>query len=352
MKHILVVDDNVPNLKAAEKALSGIYKATLLTSGTQALKFLVKNTPDLILLDVNMPGIDGFEILRQLRADKENPPIPVIFLTANYDAESEIKGLELGAVDFIQKPFVAQSMLSRIKTHLDMSDYRKNLESMVAEKAKMVEELQNAVSVSIAELVGCRDGYTGDHIKRTCTYIEILAEKMFEIGMYQDELDKQYISDLLRAAALHDIGKVGIKDEILCKPGRFTDSEFEFMKQHTYLGGETLQKAIDQTITESFLYIARDMALYHHEKWDGSGYLQNLSGINIPLCARIMAIADVYDALTSKRPYKEPFGHDKSQEIIIAGRAVAFDPDIVEAFIQCADQFKNALQKFSSGGEE
>ncbi len=344
MKHVLVVDDNITNLKVAKAALETEYKVTILTSGMQMLKFLEKNAPDLILLDIEMPVLDGFGVVEKLKEDGQFGIAPIIFLTAITSSEIESKALSMGIVDFINKPFVNETLLSRVKLHLEISDYRKNLEVLVEEKTKMVEDLQDAISVSIAELVGCRDGYTGEHINRSCTYLKILAEKMLSKGIYPDELNEKLVSDMLRSAALHDIGKVGIKDEILCKPGRFTDEEFTFMKEHTKLGGKTLQSAIDQTGSVSFLYVARDMAFYHHEKWDGTGYVFGLNGEEIPLCARIMAIADVYDALTSKRPYKEPFPHEKAVQIITEGKGTHFDPLIVDIFLDCADEFERTLQ--------
>ncbi len=351
MKHILVVDDNVTNLKVAKAALDPHYKVTMLTSGAQVLKFLQKNVPDLILLDIEMPILDGFEVVNQLKENGQLQIAPIIFLTALTSPETEARALSMGVVDFINKPFVSETLLSRVKLHLEISDYRKNLEGIVEEKTKMVEELQNAISISIAELVGCRDGYTGEHIKRTCVYIKILVDKMRALGLYAEELNEKFVNDLLRSAALHDIGKVGIKDEILCKPGRFTDEEFQFMKEHSRLGGETLQSAIDQTSLESFLYVARDMAFYHHEKWDGSGYFKGTSGEDIPLCARIMAIADVYDALTSRRPYKEPYSHEKAVEIITEGRGSHFQPCIVDAFLDCAEEFRRCLLNLSMSWE-
>ncbi len=343
MKHILVVDDNVTNLKLVKTTLEPEFKVTMLTSGTQTLKFLEKNVPDLILLDINMPNLDGFGVIEKMKDNGTFAVAPIIFLTALSDPETEARALSAGVMDFITKPFVPQTMLSRIRMHLEINEYRRNLEVLVDEKTKVVEELQDAVSTSIAELVGCRDGYTGEHIKRTCKYIKVLADEMFAEGLYPEELNQKFIGELLRAASLHDIGKVGISDDILCKPGRFTEDEFDFMKKHTQLGGDTLQQAIDQTGIESFLYVARDMAYYHHERWDGKGYLYKLSGADIPLCARIMAIADVYDALTSIRPYKNAFSHEKAKEIITEGRGTSFDPSIVDAFLACSDEFEQCL---------
>lgn len=343
MKHILLVDDSVANLKIANAALEPFYKVSMLTSGAQLLKFLSKNTPDLILLDIEMPVLDGFSVLEKLEASGIKNIAPIIFLTSIINSDLEAKAFSAGVVDFINKPFATMPLLSRVKMHLDISEYRKNLENLVDEKTKTIEELQDVLSLSIAKLVGCRDGYTGEHVMRTHTYLKILLEQMLRDKTYEQQLTPQLCKDMLRGAALHDIGKVGIQDEILCKRGKFSEDEFELMKMHTTLGGQTLQDAISASTVESFLFVARDMAQYHHEKWDGSGYVFQLSGQDIPLCARIMAVVDVYDALTSRRPYKEPFPHEKAVEIILEGSEKAFDPQIVTSFLHCAPLFREDL---------
>lgn len=344
MKHILLVDDSVANLNIANAALEPYYKVTMLTSGAQLLKYLSKNIPDLILLDIEMPQLDGFGVLEKLEENGLKNSAPIIFLTSVINSDLEAKAFSAGVVDFINKPFATMPLLSRVKMHLEISEYRKSLEGLVAQKTRTIEELQDVLSISIAKLVGCRDGYTGEHVMRTHTYLNILLEQMLSDGTYEKELTPQLCKDMLRAAALHDIGKVGIQDEILCKKGQFSENEFELMKMHTTLGGQTLQNAIEACTVESFLYVARDMAQYHHEKWDGSGYVFRLSGENIPLCARIMTVVDVYDALTSKRPYKEPFSHEKSLGIIKEGSGKAFDPRIIESFIRCAAVFEEYLK--------
>lgn len=340
LKHILVIDDNVTNLKFAEKTLKPYYKVSLLISGAQTLKFLAKNKPDLILLDINMPDMDGYETLEKIKESENLADIPVIFLTALSDSESEVKGLELGAVDFIIKPFVPQTVLSRVKLHLEVNEYRQELEKKVHEKTEMIEHLKDIMMLSLAELVECRDETTGGHVKRTAEYVNILTEELVEAGVYSDILTKEYIRDIIRSAPLHDIGKIGISDSTLLKTSSLDQEEFEYMKKHAELGGQALQKMINETEGESFLYIAKDMALYHHEKWDGTGYPEGLKGEEIPISARIMAIADVYDALTTKRPYKEPFSHDAAVELIINGKGIGFDPKIVEVFRQISYKFQ------------
>lgn len=351
MDHILIVDDSVTNLKFAEQTLKPHYKVTLLTSAIQTMKFLLKNTPDLILLDINMPDTNGYEIFSTIKSINRLSKIPIIFLTSLNDAENELKCLKLGAVDFISKPFIPELMLSRIQIHLELSNYRKNLEFLVHKKTETIEKLQNSMVVGLAELVECRDGETGGHVKRTAKYLEILVNAMAEAGIYSDILTDEYIHNIIRSAPLHDIGKIGISDNILLKQGSFDENELEYMKQHTTLGGMALQKVIDATEGENFLYVAKDMALCHHEKWDGTGYPAGLCKYSIPLCARIMAIADVYDALTSERPYKKPFSHEKAVNIISNSSGTHFEPCIVDAFNSVSDSFNNIFQQYNENSE-
>lgn len=340
LRHILVIDDNVTNLKLAENTLKPYYKVSLLISGAQTLKFLANHRPDLILLDINLPDMDAYETLAKIKENKELENIPVIFLTSRTDSEIEAKGFELGAVDFITKPFISQSMLSRVKMHLELSEYRTQLEEKIYEKTQMIENLQDVMMLSLAELVECRDENTGGHVKRTAEYVKILANELVEAGVYSDILTPEYVKDIIKSAPLHDIGKIGINDATLLKMGSLDEDEFEYMKKHVELGAISLQKMINETDKESFLYTARDMAYYHHEKWDGTGYPSGLKGEEIPISARIMAIADVYDALTTKRPYKEPFSHEDTVNIIIEGREKGFDPNIIDVFKEISYKFE------------
>lgn len=341
-KHVLIIDDDVTNLKVAEKILNPYYKVSLLISGIQTLKFLSKNKPDLILLDIDMPDMDGYETLTKIRQNPELCDIPVILLTDLSNSENYVKEIESGNVDFIIKPFIPQIMLSRIKVHLEFCEYKNDLENKVHEKTEMIEHLQDVMMLSLAELVECRDENTGGHVKRTAEYVRILTEEIVEAGLYNDILTEEYIKDIVRSAPLHDVGKIGIDDSTLLKAGALDDEEFEHMKNHAELGGQTIQKMINETNVESFLYIAKDMAHYHHEKWDGSGYPCGLKGEEIPISARIMAIADVYDALTTKRPYKEAFEHDVAVKIITDGKGKMFDPKIVEIFEEIHYKFQSA----------
>lgn len=346
MEHILIVDDSVTNLKFSQQVLKPYYKVTLLTSAIQTMKFLLKNTPDLILLDINMPGINGYEIMSTIKSMDRLNKVPVIFLTSSTDIESELKCLKLGAVDFISKPFVPELMLTRINTHLELARYRKELEYLVLKKTQTIENLQDSIVVGLAELVECRNGETGGHIKRTAKYIEVLVLAMVDAGLYPDIFTEDYIRNIIRSAPLHDIGKIGISDNILLKTEDYNKNERDYMKQHTILGGAALQKVIDASNEENFLFIAKDMALCHHERWDGTGYPYGLSEYNIPLCARIMAIVDVYDALTSRRVYKKPFSHEKAVEIISQGTGTHFEPAIVDVFLSVSDSFLYISQSY------
>lgn len=349
MKTILIVDDNVTNLKIAEKALHEYYKVILLKSGEQALKYLERNIPDMILLDIYMPDMDGYETYQAIREIPGTAGIPIIFLTADDAAEAEVKGLELGAVDFIVKPFVPQSMQQRIKNHLELSDYRKNLEGMVREKTKKIEQVQDALVVSLTELVECRDGQTGGHSRRVAAYTGLLLDALYERGKYPDMINADYVMQVKRGAFLHDIGKVGIADLALLKDSKLTNQEMEYMREHTMFGGRALDHALEKIGEESFLEHSRDIAYYHHEKWNGEGYPFGLAGKDIPLSARILSLVDVYDALTSRRSYKEPFSHDKAVSIILEQKGTSFDPEIVDIFEEIQSGFRTALENFKTG---
>lgn len=345
-KVVLVVDDSITNLKFIEKTICAYYDVVLAQSGMQALKYLKNHVPDLILLDIHMPYMDGYETIVEIKKIPSAEQIPVIFLTASEHSNDEIKGLELGAVDFIIKPFVAQSMLQRIRNQMELAEYRKNLEQMVREKTRQIEKIQDAIVITLIDLMKCRDGLTGGHLIRVASYTEILLQALYQRKKYLDIIDEQYISEIRRGAYLHDIGKIGIADKTLLKDSRLTEQEREYMKQHTILGGEVLDKVLKEIGEESFLTHSRDLAYYHHEKWNGTGYPFGISGTDIPLSARILSIADVYDALTSKRSYKEPFSHEKSVEIVVQDSGVAFDPEIIEVFQEIEGEFHKAKEKF------
>ena len=368
-KHILVVDDVPANLKYAQQLLSSRYKLTLASSGAQALKFLKRNVPDLILLDINMPEMDGCEVIAELKKETATAMIPIIILTSEVDTAMELKCLELGAVDFIRKPFITEIMLSRIETQLELSAYRDKLEYMVNEKTAVIERLQDVMSTCFAELVESRDGTTGGHIQNTTRYFAVFLEELAKHDEYKDILTPEHMKNLVRAAPLHDIGKIGINDAVLRKESVLSEEEFDYMKTHTCIGGDTFQHIfnsvegtqhhsqmgayafdrifnamnVDEGDDTLFLHIARDMAMYHHERWNGTGYPTGKKGEEIPLCARILSIVDVYDALTSKRSYKEAFTHEKAMQIIIEDREIFFDPKLTDIFVSISDKIKQCL---------
>jgi len=359
-KTIFLVDDDLTNLTIGSNALAGHYNVVTLNSGTRLLKSLEKKTPDLILLDVDMPDMSGYETIKLLKSNSAFESIPVVFLTAKNDSENEIEGLSLGAIDYIIKPFSPPLLLKRIEVHLlvesqtkellaqkrELVNFNNNLQQMVETKTEAVLELQNAVLKAMAELVECRDDITGGHIERTQNYLRILIDELFKSGLHCDEVSSWDIDLVLQSAQLHDVGKIAIEDSILRKPGRLTAEEYEKIKVHTTFGGQVISKIRTSTSQQEFLEIAQTLAFTHHEKWDGSGYPSNLAGEDIPLLGRLMAIADVYDALVSDRLYKTAFPHDQAVEIIKNDSGSHFDPDLVEVFIGVADEFNNVAVQY------
>lgn len=343
MKRVLLVDDNVSDLKLAKAALVNDYQVIATSAGTNALKYLEENPVDLVLLDIAMPGMDGFAFLEKLKLLCYFDDLTVIFLTSINDPKIETKALNSGVVDFIVKPFAPISMLARVKLHLEVREYRRNLVQLINEKTRVIEELQDSMAISFAQLIGSRDGRTGQDIRRIREYLRILSVEMLSEKVYPTEMTPRLLEEMLRSAVLHDIGKVGVEDRISAKNAKLTPEEFNVMKLHVEIGGAALQNAIDQSGAASYLYTARDMVVYHHEKWDGSGYLVGLSETDIPLSARIMAVVDVYNALTSKRPYKEAYPHEKSATIILDESGKAFDPQIIKIFDMCQSKFAQTL---------
>ena len=348
-KKIIMVDDDRTNLTVAKNTLSARYDVFTVPSGEKLFTLLEKVTPDLILLDVEMPEMDGYEVIKTLKTSASTNAIPVIFLTARIDPENEVKGLSLGAVDYITKPFSRQLLLQRIELHLQLESqrlelkrYAIDLEGMVKEKTQSVVELKNAVLKTVAELVEYRDNITGRHIERTQTYLRLLVDMLLRDGIYADELSSWDIDLFVMSSQLHDVGKISIRDEILMKPGKLTDEEFEEMKKHASLGRKIIEQMQEKTPENAFLEYAKILAGSHHEKWDGSGYPLGTKGGEIPLEGRLMALVDVYDALTNDRPYKKAFSHEKAVEIITEGIGKHFDPLISETFLKYEREFDKA----------
>ena len=346
-KTIFLVDDDMTNLTIGKKALTGTYNVFTLISGQVMLDLLEDITPDLILLDVNMPEMDGYEVIQRIKDDEKTAQIPVIFLTALSDEDMEIKGLSLGAIDYITKPFSAPLLLKRLEVHLlveaqkrELLYFNNSLEQLVEEKTEAVVKLKNAILSTMAELAEYRDEITGGHITRTQKYIKALLDAMRRDGIYSFEVGMLDEGLVLQSCQLHDVGKIAVKDSILSKPGKLTSEEFEAMKKHTTFGEKVILRLKEKAIDSDFLEYARIFAVAHHEKWDGSGYPNGLAGEKIPLLGRMMAICDVYDALIEARPYKEAFSHEKSRGIILEGRGKHFDPLLTDLFDSINGEFE------------
>ncbi len=353
---ILIVDDIPANISLLGRALGESYEIIVATNGDDAIRLArLKPHPDLVLLDIMMPGIDGYEVCRILKESVLTSKIPVIFVTAMGDNEDEAKGFEVGGVDYITKPVIAAIVRARVQTHLALYDQNRELEKKVAERTREIVHTQEVTIYGMAVLAETRDNETGKHIMRTQHYVKALAEHLMARQKYSDFLDASRINLLFKSAPLHDIGKVGIADSILLKPGKLTDEEFDEMKNHTTYGRDAIVKseqALGRKSTTSFLTLAREIAYTHHEKWNGQGYPEKLSGEKIPLSGRLMAIADVYDALISKRVYKAAFSHEKAVAIIVEGKGEHFDPDLVDAFVTIQETFRAIALKYADSDED
>ena len=345
-RKIVAVDDNLTNLTALKNILKPLYEVYTVSSAAKMFELLAKIKPNLILLDVEMPDLNGYEAAKFLKNNMDYQSIPIIFVTAKDDADSEMEGLSLGAVDYIYKPYAAPLLLKRIETHMSLEEHKKELQELndsmqkkLVAKISQVLELQNSVIRIVADLVEFRDGATGGHTSRTEKYLQHLVDKLVERDVYNDEISAWDMEVLLTSSQLHDVGKIAIDDSILKKPAKLTDEEFTIMKTHTQIGVDAISKMEKQTADNNFFEYAKVIAGTHHEKWDGSGYPNGLRGADIPLVGRLMAIADVYDALVSERHYKEAFVPEKAAEIIENGRGTHFDPMLVDIFRMVSDDF-------------
>ncbi len=357
---LLIVDDVPANLNVLGDLLHGAgYQVRAANSGRAALRYAAQDPhPSLILLDVMMPEMDGYEVLRQLRGNPATLDIPVIFLTALDNARDEERGFQHGAADYIAKPIKPDVVLARVKSQLLaklakdwLSDQNAALEAEVSRRMEENERIQTVSVRALAHLAETRDPETGFHILRTQGYVRLLAEKLQHHSRFAATLDATYIKSLAQSAPLHDIGKVGIPDAILQKPGKLTGQEWEIMKTHAKLGSDAIEQAekdIDQPV--EFLALAKEIARWHHERWDGKGYPDGLSGEAIPLSARLMALADVFDALISKRVYKEAMSLEETRAIIAAERGHQFDPDVTDAFLAGFAEFA-AIAAYHRDGE-
>ncbi|MDR1296447.1 MAG: response regulator [Deltaproteobacteria bacterium] len=352
---IMVVDDSMTNLKLAKNALSDRGAVITVPSAKRMFELIGQIGPHLIILDINMPGMDGFEAIARLKSDPESTDVPVIFLTADTDAGSELKGLRLGAVDYLYKPIEPDLLRQRVDIHLtllaqrmrleaqgrELKAFNENLQRMVVEETRKVVRLQGSVLDTVVDLVESRDDTTGGHVSRTLSWLEALVFGLIDRPDCPPEVAGWDVSQLLQSSRLHDVGKITISDAILKKPGPLTPEEFEIMKTHAARGAEIIDRIAGNLPPDDARYLvqARIMALTHHEKWDGSGYPRGLAGLDIPLQGRLMAITDVYDALISKRPYKKPMSHEEAVAVIAAGSGTHFDPALAEVFLAVSPKF-------------
>jgi putative two-component system response regulator len=339
-KKLILVDDNPINLKLARNTLMGKYDVFTVPSATKLFELLEKTMVDIVLLDVMMPEMSGYDAIKVLKNNPRTADIPVIFLTSKSDTNSELEGFVLGAVDFVSKPFSPQLLLKRVDVHVLVESQKKNLEHLnqnlqhlVEEKTEEILELQHAILKTMSNLVEYRDDVTGGHIERSEYFLKLLTEEMIKQNVYFDEVKDWDMKQFYQSSQLHDVGKIAIRDNILMKPAKLTAEEFDEMKKHTFFGERVIEKIQERTRENAFLTHAKIMAGTHHEKWDGTGYPRGLVGYKIPLQGRLLALVDVYDALISERSYKKPFPPDEALEIIKDGSGVHFDPALVEIFI-------------------
>lgn len=356
---LMLVDDNPNNLRVLSSMLKNAgYKIRTAINGEMALASLQKRPVDLILLDVNMPVMNGFELSERLSLDPVLSDIPVIFITALSSVEDRVAGFEHGAVDFITKPFMIEEVEARVKTHLHIMEMRRSLNlqndklrEVVNQQVMELIHSHMSTVMAMVELAEARDDDTGKHILRISKFSRKLAE-IIENTAFSKEMYTDFIRNIEIASPLHDIGKIGIRDNILLKPGKLTAQEFEIMKAHVTIGADKLKSIYEAAPENSYLYMGEQIARYHHEKWDGSGYMQGLSGEDIPLSARIMAIVDVYDALRSRRVYKEPFSHEKSIAIMNGMSGSHFDPTLYRYFQRNGEWFGTTYDQLSEGSNE
>jgi putative two-component system response regulator len=352
---ILIVDDHPENLTVLGEMLHERYRIRAANSGARALQLATTAPlPDLILLDIMMPDMSGYEVLEALRAAPATRDIPVIFVTAMNATDDEQRCLVLGAVDYITKPLRPAIVLARVHTHLELKRARERLmrdnaalESEVARRLRENLMIQEVTIRALARLAETRDNETGNHILRTQEYVQHLARRASRHPVFEGRLDDESIALIAKSAPLHDIGKVGIPDHVLLKPGKLMPVEWEIMKTHAALGAEAIDRAVADTHQPvPFLSYARQIAMHHHERWDGSGYPHGLAGEAIPLAARLMAVADVFDALISRRVYKAPMSFDEARAMMLAGRGTHFDPDLLDLFVEGFDAFCEIARRY------
>ncbi len=352
---ILVVEDNPVNLSLAVQLLQAQGQSVLTAeSGDEAMEVLGREPVDLVLLDIVMPGMDGFEVLRQMESSRTLRHLPVVVVSSLEATDSAVRCIEMGAMDYLTKPFNPVLLNARVQACLDKKAlhdrelrYQEELERRVRAQVREITMAQLSAIFSMSKLAESKDPETGAHLERMREYCRLIAAYMVKAGLSLEGLDEQFVDTIYAASPLHDIGKVGIPDRVLLKPGKLTDDEWDLMRSHTIIGGSTLRATEERHPGSAFVRMGIEISEGHHEKWDGSGYPRGLVGEQIPLSARILALGDVYDALTSKRVYKEAFSHDKSREIILGGRGAHFDPQVVDTFLALEREFIDVRSRFT-----
>ena len=332
MKRLLIVDDNIVNLRQAQMLLADNYSVMLAKSGEAALSICAKERPDMILLDVNMPDMDGFETIKRLKQDTELRQIPVFFLTASNSTETEIAALEAGAADFVTKPINKEILLHRLSLHLNLVDYQTSLE-------KSVRALEDSIVASFAELVDGKKDNTGNHVLRTAKYVNLLGNKLLARGKFVEELSGGTLDMIVRGTPFHDIGKLGVSDVLLLKLDPLTEDEYSEIKKHTTIGAKLLKTIYERVPTQHYLDYARIIAEGHHERYDGKGYPHGLSGDEIPLCCRLVSVANVYDACLTERVYRKALNHEEACRVLFEGQGTLFDPNLISVFEDVSDKF-------------
>ncbi len=347
-EHIMIIDDTPENLQVLSATLryKG-YAVSAFPRGKMALAAATRKPPSLVLLDIDMPEMNGYEVCERFKSDPKLQEIPILFISALSDTEDKVRALNCGGVDYISKPFQMEEVYARVDTHLKLHNaqivvqqFNDLLKDKVARQVEEIDSSQRAMIFALAKLSHTRDDDTGMHLERVQYLCKMLASALGDMPSCKHTITPKFISTIFHASPLHDLGKVGISDAILLKPGRLTEEEFETMKTHTTIGAETLESVHKQYPKNEFIKMGIEIAKYHHEKWDGSGYPKGLSGELIPLSARIMALVDVYEALRARRPYKEPFSHEKSRAIVVDGNGSGFDPCVVEGFLRVEGAFE------------
>jgi len=350
---IMVVDDTPQNLRLLENLLTERgYRVFALPNGEMALRAAAKHMPDLILLDIDMPGLTGYEVCERLKRDPQLAEVPVIFISALSETADKVRAFEAGGVDYVTKPIKFDEVAARVATHLkiralqaSLEEHNKRLEEIVAAQVRKISASQMATIFALAKLAENRDTDTGEHLERVQEYCRVLAQDLQRSSAYSCLIGDDFIENIYQASPLHDIGKVAIPDNVLLKPGKLSNEEFEVMKTHTTVGAQTLKAVLDHYPENTFVRMGIDIARHHHERWNGTGYPDGLRAEDIPLSARVMAVVDVYDAFRSDRCYRNALSHESTWEIILAGGGTQFDPVIIDRFRRLESTFQEIFEK-------